>query len=132
MPCKAVLLIISHRISILVMQVLQQGKPVEEQEKREFLLEIQADPYCRAILESASDLPKSAKQISLECGIPISTAYRRVQHLHDHKVLSISGTISEDGKKFFLYKSRIRGIVSLFSEGRVQVEIVPNTGLPAS
>lgn len=108
------------------MQVLQHGKQVEEQE-RDFLLEIQADKYCRAILESASELPKSAKQISQECHIPISTAYRRVQQLHDHKLLSISGTISEDGKKFFLYKSKIKGIMASFNKGLIQVEIVPNT-----
>ena len=112
------------------MQVLQQGRPVEEEIARDFLLEIQADKYCRAILESASDLPKSAKQLSQECGVPISTAYRRIQQMHDHKILSISGTINEDGKKFFLYKSKIRAIVSLFDAGSVKVEIVPNTGKP--
>ena len=103
---------------------------VEEETARDFILEIQADKYCRDILESASDLPRSAKQLSQECQIPISTAYRRVQQMCDHKLLSISGTISEDGKKFFLYKSRIRGIVSFFNKGVTQVEIVPNTGLP--
>ncbi|HJU13715.1 MAG TPA: ArsR family transcriptional regulator [Candidatus Nitrosotalea sp.] len=114
------------------MQVLQYGKPVEEQATKDFLLEIQADRYCRAILESASDLPKSAKQLSQGCNVPISTAYRRIQQMHDHKLLSISGTINEDGKKFFLYKSKIRAIVSFFDGSSVQVEIVPNTGFPAN
>ncbi|MDE1862782.1 MAG: ArsR family transcriptional regulator [Thaumarchaeota archaeon] len=114
------------------MQVLQHGKAVEEQTAKDFLLEIQADRYCRAILESAGEHPKSAKQLSQECKIPISTAYRRVQQMHDHKLLSITGTISEDGKKFFLYKSKITGIMASFSHGQVHVEVVPNTGMPAN
>ncbi len=114
------------------MQVLQKGKPVEEQATKDFLLEIQADKYCRAILESTSELPKSAKQLSQECNVPISTAYRRIQQLHDHKLLSISGTISEDGKRFFLYKSKIKAIIALFNNGSVQVEVVPNAGIPGN
>ncbi len=132
MPCSAVLPVISNDIYSFSMQVLQQGRPVEEPSARDFLLEIQADRYCRSILESASELPKSAKQLSQECNIPISTAYRRIQQMHDNKLLSISGTINEDGKRFFLYKSKIKAIVALFNNGSVQVEIVPNAGIPVN
>lgn len=114
------------------MQVLQQGKQIEEQTTKDFLLEIQADKYCWAILESATEFPKSAKQLSHECNMPISTAYRRVEQLYDHKFLAISGTISEDGKKLFLYKSKIRAIMSSFNKGLLEVQIVPNTGMPAN
>ncbi len=113
------------------MQVLQQGKQVEEEATRDFLLEIQADKYCRAILESTIDCPKSAKQLSQECNIPISTAYRRVQQLHDHKLVTISGMINEDGKKYFLYKSKVKGIVSCFNQGEIQVEVIPNAAVAA-
>ncbi len=109
------------------MQVLQHGKQVEEQTAIDFLLEIQADKYCRGILESTVECPKSAKQLSQECNIPISTAYRRVQQLHDNKLLSISGMINEDGKKYFLYKSKVKGIISCFNNGEIQVEVIPNT-----
>jgi len=72
------------------------------------------------------DKPKSAMEISAESKIPISTVYRRLQSLHDNKLLGISGTISDDGKKYFLYRSRIKSISSLFIGGFVEIEVVPN------
>ncbi len=108
------------------MQVLQQGKPIEAPTTKEDLLEILADRYSRMILEYTIKMPKSAIELSTECGIPISTAYRRVQMLHDHKLLGISGSISQDGKKYFLYKSKVKSIMIYFSNGTLEVEIVPN------
>ena len=72
------------------------------------------------------DKPKSAMEISAESKIPISTVYRRLQSLHDNKLLWISGTISDDGKKYFLYRSRIKSISSSFIGGFVEIEVVPN------
>ena len=109
------------------MQVLIQGKQVEGQTDKDVLLEIMADKYSRGILEATLDMPKSAIDLSNECGIPISTAYRRVQLLHRHKLLGISGSINQDGKKYFLYKSKIRSITTSFNNGSIDVEIVPNS-----
>ena len=86
-----------------------------------------ADRYSRTILESTIDMPKSANDLSNECGIPISTAYRRVQRLHASKLLGISGSISQDGKKYFLYKSKVKSISTCFNNGSIEVEIVPNS-----
>ena len=108
------------------MQVLLQTKPVQEETTKDVLLEVLADRYSRAILESTREMPKSTIDLSIECGIPISTAYRRVQLLHQHKLLGISGSISQDGKKYFLYKAKIKSIVTCFSNGAIDVEIVPN------
>ena len=111
------------------MQVILQTKPVQEETTKEALLEVLADKYSRDILESTLEMPKSTIDLSSECGIPISTAYRRVQLLHHHKLLGISGSISQDGKKYFLYKSKVKSIVTCFSNGSLDVEIVPNSGL---
>jgi hypothetical protein len=108
------------------MQVLQQGKQVQEEVTKDVMLRILADRYSRAILDATMDLPKSAIELSVECKIPISTAYRRVQELHDNKLLGISGSINEDGKKYFLYKSKIKSIVACFNGGSLEIEIVPN------
>ena len=110
------------------MQVLLQGKPVQEQTTKDAFLEILADKYSRAILEGTMDMPKSVIDLSNDCTIPISTAYRRVQLLHKHKLLGISGSINEDGKKYFLYKSRVKSIMTCFNNGSIEVEIVPNSG----
>jgi predicted transcriptional regulator len=109
------------------MQVLLRGRPVQDQTTKDVFLEILADRYSRAILESTMEMPKSAIDLSNDCGIPISTAYRRVQVLHKHKLLGISGSINEDGKKYFLYKSKVKSIMTCFNNGSLEVEIVPNS-----
>ena len=109
------------------MQVLLQGRPVQEQTTKDVFLEILADKYSRAILESTMEMPKSAIDLSNDCAIPISTAYRRVQVLYKNKLLGISGSINEDGKKYFLYKSKVKSIMTCFNNGSIEVEVVPNS-----
>ncbi len=109
-----------------IMQTLVQGRKIDEDAQKDAILGIISDKYCRAILETTMDKPKSAMEISAEKKIPISTVYRRLQTLHDNKLLGISGSISDDGKKYFLYRSKIKAISSSFKGGFVEIEIVPN------
>ena len=108
------------------MQVLQPAFKIEETEKKDTLLEIMSDKYCRIILESLMYTPKSAMEVTAETKIPISTVYRRIQMLHDNKLLVTSGTISEDGKKLFMYKSKVKAIQCNFNNGQVEVELILN------
>ena len=108
------------------MQSLISGRKIEENEKKEAILEVMSDKYCRAILENTMDKPKSAMEISAETKIPISTIYRRLQMLHDRKLLGISGSISDDGKKYFLYKSRVKAISTTFNGSDIEIQVVPN------
>jgi|TARA_B100001105_G_scaffold242411_1_gene222566 predicted transcriptional regulator len=108
------------------MQTLQQGFIVNDAEKKNCLLEILSDRYCRTIIESIMYKPKSVMEITMETQIPMSTTYRKIQILHDNKLLKTSGIITEDGKKLFLYKSRVRGIQSVFKDGKIEVELIPN------
>lgn len=108
------------------MQVLHPSFRIEEGDKKDGLLGVISDKYCRAILESVMYKPKSALEITTETKIPISTVYRRIQMLHDNKVLKTSGAINEDGKKLFLYKSKIRAMQCNFNDGKVEVEILLN------
>jgi predicted transcriptional regulator len=108
------------------MQILQPAFRIEETEKKDSLLEVISDKYCRTILESTMYKPKSVMEITAETKIPISTVYRRIQTLFDNKLLRTSGTITDDGKRLFLYKSKIKGIQSNFCNGQVEVEIILN------
>jgi len=108
------------------MQVLQSTYKIEEDIANEDILSIVADKYCRAILEAIMDKPKSVTEIAAETKTPISTVYRRIQTLHDNKLIRTSGTITDDGKKLFLYKSKIKGINSKFGNGKIEVELIPN------
>lgn len=108
------------------MQALISGQKIDDEEKKDAILQVISDKYCRAILENTMNKPKSAMEISAETKIPISTVYRRLQTLHDNKLLGISGSISDDGKKYFLYKSKVKTIVTAFNGNYVEIQIVPN------
>ncbi|MEX0861371.1 winged helix-turn-helix domain-containing protein [Nitrosopumilus sp.] len=108
------------------MQTLQQTFKVEETEKKDSILEILSDKYCRAILESIMYTPKSAIEITAETQIPMSTVYRRMQSLHDNKLVVTSGMITDEGKRLFMYKSKVKGIQSSFNNGKTEVELILN------
>jgi len=107
------------------MQILNQLK-IEELESKEYFLEVLSDKYCRLILEAIMALPKSAIEVSREKSIPLSTVYRRIQLLHDSKMIRTSGVITEEGKRLFLYKSKIKEINTSFHDGKIDVNIVFN------
>jgi len=107
------------------MQTLLYGRKIED-DKKQGILEMVSDKYCRAILSATMEKPKSATEITAETGIPISTVYRRLQTLHDNNLVRISGSINEDGKKYFLYKSKVKAILTNFNGDFIEMEIVPN------
>ena len=108
------------------MQTLQQTFKIEELEKKDSILEILSDKYCRIILESITYMLKSVIEITSDTNIPMSTIYRRVQTLHDNKLLAVSGMITDEGKRLFMYKSKIKGIQSVFNDGKIEVELILN------
>ena len=108
------------------MQQLISGKKIDDDSKKDAILGVISDKYCRSIIENTMEKPKSAMEISSETKIPISTVYRRLQTLHDNKLLGVSGSISDDGKKYFLYKSKVKAISTSYIGNNIEVEIVPN------
>jgi len=108
------------------MQALQSTQKIDEDARNDILLSVMADKYCRSILGAIMDVPKSVMEIAGEKRIPLSTVYRRIQTLHDAKLVQTSGMITDDGKKLFLYKSRIKGIKSEFEGSRLEVVLIPN------
>lgn len=81
-----------------------------------------SDKMCRKILTCIRDIHLSACEISKRSCIPISTTYRRLQALHDARLVIVTGTISNDGKKSFLYKSNVQNVTITFDDiFRVQV-----------
>ena len=107
------------------MQVINQLK-IEEPERKDSFLEILSDKYCRSILEAIMDTPKSAIEVSREKMIPLSTVYRRIQQLHDSKMIRTSGVITDEGKRLFLYKSKIKAVNTSFHDGIIDVDVVFN------
>lgn len=58
------------------------------------------------ILYSLTNLPKSAKNISKDTGIPITTVYRKIRKLKERQLVAVSGCITDDGIKQFLYSKQ--------------------------
>ena len=85
-----------YQIIIKYMSTLQQVFKVEESEKKNSILEILSDKYCRVIIEFTMHKPKSAIDIIAEANIPMSTLHR-IQTLHDNNLLRTSGIITEEG-----------------------------------
>ncbi len=108
------------------MQTLIQPRKIEDEKRKQVILETLADQYSQDILQTIMDKPKSVMDITAETRIPVSTVYRRIQLLHDNKIVSISGTISDDGKKYFLYRSKIRSVSIISDCYSTKIEIVPN------
>ncbi|MDE1867152.1 MAG: helix-turn-helix transcriptional regulator [Thaumarchaeota archaeon] len=71
----------------------------------EVMQDLLSDKVSRMILESIRTVPKSTSQLCIECNIPTSTAYRKMQKLSDYKIIRKIGTINEAGKREILYKS---------------------------
>ena len=125
--CNAVLLVISKSQYCYFMQLqIQKTRKIEDDQKKEAILGIVSDRYCRQILYSTIDRPKSVMEISYENKIPISTVYRRIQTLHDNKLVGVSGLISSEGKKYFLYKSKVKAILSSYDGNQIEIQVIPN------
>ena len=108
------------------MQTVLNGVSVDQEEKIQGILEVMADKYSRDLLRTTREFPKSAFSISQETGIPISTVYRRIQKLQDAGVVRVSGEINLEGKKHFLYQSKVKAISSKIAGEFINVEIIPN------
>ena len=92
------------------MQVLLLGRDVEEESVRDAVLKALSNEQAMQILEFSMESPKSAFEISTACNIPLTQVYRWVRRLHKLGFVKISGATNEAGKKYFMYKSRVREI----------------------
>ncbi len=70
------------------------------------LSKILSEESAMQILKSAASNHKSAYELSKDCEISLTTIYRQIKRLNDMKLLTISGSIDETGKKHFMYKSK--------------------------
>jgi DNA-binding transcriptional ArsR family regulator len=108
------------------MQELLQTQKINDDLKKQIILESIADKYCRQILKNTVDKPKSAMMISDEENIPLSTVYRKLGRLYDGKLLTISGSFNRDKKKYFLYMSKIKDVTIHCNLEEITIECVLN------
>ena len=111
------------------MQELIQTREITTETRKQTIIECIADKYAKQILKNTINEPKLALKISSEEGIPLSTVYRKLQKLHDGKLLAVSGSINRDGKRYFLYMSKIKEVSIHCDLGEPSVECVLNDKL---
>lgn len=98
-----------------------------EEHEIEMILQIVSDRYYRKILHSMIERPKSAFEISSECDILVSTVYRKLKMLKEFKIVYTRCMLTPDGKKRFLYQSRISSISATMSKDILDIKVIPNT-----
>jgi predicted transcriptional regulator len=104
-------------------QVLQQGRTLENKDA-DNVLKIMSNDQAMSILRSTIDMPKSAWDISVMSGVPLSLVYRWVRRLHTSGLVRISGDTNLSGKKFFMYQSKVSSIkVTLTSLTESMIEL---------
>ncbi|HET7323725.1 MAG TPA: helix-turn-helix domain-containing protein [Halococcus sp.] len=77
----------------------QQDEPPDSQQ----VIDPLADPACRSIIQEVDD-PLTAKEVSEECDLPLSTTYRKLDRLTDASLLETQVEIHRDGRHLTQYR----------------------------
>ena len=107
------------------MQISASSTTIQDNERKQIYLQILSDQFCMGIVSSIIETPKTAVEIAKLTNIPISTVYRRLQFLQEHKMLKTSGGLNKDGK-YFVYQSKLKTISSFFDGLDIWVSVTPN------
>ena len=94
---------------------------IDLDDKKQKAIQVFSDNYIRTILSALMEQPKTALQISAETKISLTTVYRKLHLLMEENMIKISGEIAENGKKNFLYKSKLKSFHVTFSKNRFAV-----------
>ncbi|WP_049922649.1 winged helix-turn-helix domain-containing protein [Halopiger djelfimassiliensis] len=88
------------------------------------------DDACRAILEATSDESLTATELSEQCDIPMSTAYRKVEKLADADLVEERVRINTSGKHATEYRKCFDDVVvSVADGGHIEIEMTkPDAG----
>ena len=88
------------------------GSEIKDPKLKQTMLNCISDVYLRSVLFSTIDKPKSVFQISKNTKIPLRTVYRKIGFLIENNLLTTSSVVTDDGKKYFLYQSKIDSVSS--------------------
>lgn len=98
-------------------------------EAKKAVLEALADEHARRILEDTIFKVKSVTDISRECSIPMTSAYRKVKMLTDAGLLRVERLVTTDqGAKYELYISNVKSIAVRFEAGVLEIDVTSNVG----
>lgn len=96
----------------------------------EAVTEALADGYARRILAACVRTPRAVKDLSADTGLPLPTTYRHVNRLTEAGLLVVErSALTPDGKRYDLYRSRIRSARIEMDAGGERVSWEPNEAI---
>ncbi|WP_126662739.1 ArsR/SmtB family transcription factor [Haloterrigena salifodinae] len=81
------------------------------------------DDACRAILEATSEESLTATELSEQCDIPMSTAYRKVEKLTEAELVEERVRINTSGKHATEYRKSFDDVHVSIDDGEVAIEL---------
>ena len=91
------------------------------------VIEMLADAESRAILFSIIQKGKTASELSVKHKIPLSSVYKKILELQKLTLIKVdSWEISEKGRKFKVYKSRIKNAQINIKKPEPTLILIPN------
>ncbi len=91
------------------------------------VIESLADAESRAILFSIIKKGKTAAEISSKCKIPLSSVYKKLLDLENLTLVEVEQwLISDKGRKFKIYRSRISKADISIKKSEPSLTLVPN------
>lgn len=97
------------------MKLILRGRTVEDEPTADAIFKILGDKHSRKILESLTESPKSALDISRECRISPVLVYKKLKNLKKCDLVQVSTSVIVDGRKYSVYKSKAHPIMVLLN-----------------
>lgn len=89
----------------------------------EAILELLGEERVRQILAATSQEPLSAKELSDECGVALSTIYRRTEEMVAYDLLVEQTQIESDGSHHSVYEAKVDNLDVEIEDGTIEVSI---------
>ena len=100
---------------------------IEDEKKKKAIISALLDEYSRKILFSTIVNSKSVTDIMREQGIPMTSTYRKVKVLIDNNLMVVEKSmLTEEGKRYYLYRSKIKNASLIFEDGDLIVDVTTN------
>lgn len=99
----------------------------QETEQKEIILKLLLDDRIRILNELMQDEPKSAIELHNASEIDLNVIYRIIHKLNDNNFLNTSFNITPDGKKSYLYKSKLKSINAKYHKGVFDINLSLNS-----
>lgn len=97
------------------MKLILRGRTVEDEPTVDAIFKILGDKHSRRILESLTDSPKSALDISKECKISPALAYKKIKNLKKCDLVQAHTSVIVEGRRYAVYKSKVHPIMVLLN-----------------